>query len=91
MADDNDDVARAAAQPRAEGIGLAAASRGKADVYLEEQTKLARLQKQNLIEQNAFELSHLRFRRFSDYARFLLQMGGLAVALLIVGGLAAML
>jgi cytochrome c-type biogenesis protein CcmH/NrfG len=91
MADDSDDAARRGAQPRAEGIGLAAASRAKADVYLEEQIELARLQKQNLIEQNAFELSHLRFRRFSDYARFLLQMGGLVVALVIVGGLAAMI
>src|SRR5579862_5165087 len=37
--------------------------------YLSEQTRLARLQSENLIEQNAFEISHLRWRRFNDWMR----------------------
>jgi tetratricopeptide (TPR) repeat protein len=44
--------------------------------YLEEQTRLSKhqsklleLQSQNLVEQNAFELSHLKWRRFTDRAR----------------------
>jgi tetratricopeptide (TPR) repeat protein len=62
----------------------------RAATYLEEQTRLARLQSANLLEQNAFELSHLRFRRFSDYARFALETAGFLVVLLIVCGLGAM-
>ena len=37
--------------------------------YLREQTRLARLQSENLIEQNAFEISHLKWRRFADRVR----------------------
>jgi tetratricopeptide (TPR) repeat protein len=40
-----------------------------ARLFLREQAYLAKLQSQNLAEQNALELSHLRFRRFSDYAK----------------------
>jgi tetratricopeptide (TPR) repeat protein len=47
-----------------------------------EQSSLAKLQSQNLLEQNAFELSHLRWRRFSD------QMKGALEVLLAVIGLA---
>ena len=69
----------------------------RAAAYLEEQTrlskhqsKLSELQSQNLIDQNAFELSHLRFRRFSDYARFGLELAGFLVVLLVVCGLGSM-
>jgi tetratricopeptide (TPR) repeat protein len=58
--------------------------------YLEEQTRLARLQSDNLIEQNAFEISHLRFRRFSDYAKFALEISIGLVVLLVVCGLGTM-
>jgi tetratricopeptide (TPR) repeat protein len=37
--------------------------------YLREQTRLARLQSENLIEQNAFEISHLKWRRVADRMR----------------------
>jgi hypothetical protein len=92
MADDAEAIAISGADGdgAAESLALAGASRAKADAYLEEQTGLARLQKQNLIEQNAFELSHLRFRRFSDYARFALEVAGFLVVLLVVCGLATM-
>src|ERR1700733_15218822 len=62
----------------------------RAATYLEEQTRLARLQRANFLEENGFELSHLRFRRFSDYARFALETAGFLVVLLIVCGLGAM-
>ena len=52
----------------AAGIAVNAARREMADEYMKEQPTLARLQIQNLMEQNSFELSHLRFRRFWDYA-----------------------
>src|SRR5580698_5026775 len=61
----------------------------RAASYLEKQGKLADLQAQNLIEQNAFELSHLRWRRFSDQMSGALQMMLAGVALLIVIGLIA--
>ncbi len=51
--------------------------------YLREQTRLARLQSENLIEQNAFEISHLKWRRVSDRVRgvghFILVLLGLLV------------
>jgi Tfp pilus assembly protein PilF len=51
--------------------------------YLREQTRLARLQSENLIEQNAFEISHLRWRRVADRVRgaghFILVLLGLLV------------
>jgi len=63
----------------------------RAAAWLEEQARLAKLQSQNLIEQNAFELSHLRWRRFNDQLsgafRIILVVLGLAV----LAGLAALL
>ena len=57
-------------------------------LFVREQTRLAQLQSQSLIEQNAFELSHLRFRRFSDWAKFALELSAGLVVLLIVCGIA---
>ncbi len=71
-------------------LALAGASRAKADAYLDRQGRLADLQAQNLIEQNAFELSHLRFRRFSDWAKFALELSVALVVLLLVCGLGTM-
>src|SRR5665213_2666507 len=62
----------------------------RAAAYLEEQMQLARLQSQNLIEHNAFALSHLRFRRFSDWARFALESAAFVFALLVLIGLGTM-
>jgi len=93
MADD-DDAVRAQGTGRdaaAESIALGGAGRAKADAYLEEQIGLAKLQRDNLIEQNAFELSHLRWRRLNDQLtgafRIILVVLGLAV----LAGLAALL
>jgi hypothetical protein len=78
-------------------LALASASREKADDFLERQSALAemqmenlRLQNDNLLKQDEFELSHLRFRRVSDYARFALEIAGFLVVLLLVCGLGTM-
>jgi tetratricopeptide (TPR) repeat protein len=76
----------AAGDAAAVGIAMSAApSAGdEARSYLREQTELAKLQKQNFVEQNAFELSHLRWRRFNDQMRGALQVMLVAVGALIV-------
>jgi len=92
MADDSDDeIGRVSphSPSAAEAMALHAASRARADAYLDEQTELARLQKENLIEQNAFELSHLKWRRFNDQMRGVMYIVGLLVVLAIFGGLCA--
>jgi tetratricopeptide (TPR) repeat protein len=53
-----------------------------AQAYLREQTRLARLQSENLIEQNAFEISHLRWRRVGDRVR------GVGYVIMVLFGLA---
>ena len=94
MAEDGDEVlgARAGGDPAAIGLALGATPETAVDAraYLREQTELARLYKANLFEQNVFELSHLRFRRFSDWAKFALEISAALIALLIVCGLGAM-
>ena len=50
---------------------------------------MARLQSQNLIEQNAFEMSHLQWRRFNDRMRGVVQVLLLLVAVVIVFALGA--
>jgi tetratricopeptide (TPR) repeat protein len=81
----------------AQTLALSSASREKADNFLERQSALAelqmknlRLQNDNLQKQDEFELSHLRFRRVSDYARFALEIAGFLVVLLLVCGLGTM-
>ena len=69
---------------------LGAASRNRADAFVEKQTRLAELQIDTLQKKDEFELSHLRFRQYSDYARFSLEVAGFLVVLLIVCGLGTM-
>jgi tetratricopeptide (TPR) repeat protein len=83
MADDIEDrAAPAGTSAGAETVAFHAASAAKADAYLDEQTRLARLQSENLIELNAFEMSHLRWRRFNDQMK-----GALQIMLVLVGAL----
>jgi tetratricopeptide (TPR) repeat protein len=92
MADDNENRSReggAGFGPAGEAIALASAGRARADAYLDEQTRLARLQCDNLIEQNAFELSHLKWRRLNDQMRGVLYIVGVIVALAVLAGLGA--
>jgi tetratricopeptide (TPR) repeat protein len=55
--------------------------------YLREQTELTRLQKQNLVEQNAFEISHLRWRRATEWMSGVLRICMVFIGLLIVIGI----
>ncbi len=92
MAEDEDiSASRTGGGSAADGIALGAAATEEARVYLREQTRLAKLQSDSLIEQNAFELSHLRWRRLNDQLtgafRIILVVLGLAV----LAGLAALL
>jgi tetratricopeptide (TPR) repeat protein len=62
----------------------------KQGVLADKQSRLADLQIDTLEKKDEFELSHLRFRRFGDYARFALEIAVGLVVLLIVSGLGAM-
>jgi tetratricopeptide (TPR) repeat protein len=68
----------------------------RAQVYFEEQMHLWRhqarlneLQGQYLREQNAFELSHLRFRRASDFARLAFEVAAALLGLLLLSWIGA--
>jgi tetratricopeptide (TPR) repeat protein len=68
----------------------------KAEAFLEEQTRLAKLQIENLQfenekleEQDKFEVSRLRWRRFNDQMKGAIQIVVLALGALAVFGLAA--
>ena len=50
-------------------LALGTASRRAADAFLEEQTALLRTQREHLHEQRALQISHLKWRRFNDWAR----------------------
>jgi tetratricopeptide (TPR) repeat protein len=77
-------------------LGLAGASRDKADAFLERQLRLTELQTARLIaeddhieEQQRLELSHLRFRRFGDYAKAAMESAvAILIAALLIGFLA---
>jgi tetratricopeptide (TPR) repeat protein len=94
MTDDFDDAKPAgAADPFAVHIAAAAsgAAAEEARAYLREQAELAWLQKQNLTEQNAFELSHLRWRRFNDQLSGALRAIAAIFGLLLLVGLGVLL
>jgi tetratricopeptide (TPR) repeat protein len=92
MAED-DDIApsHAGASGAADGIALGAGATEEARVYLREQTRLAKLQSDSLIEQNAFELSHLRWRRLNDQLTGAFRIILVVLALAVLGGLTALL
>ncbi len=50
-------------------LALDGASRAKADSFLDEQTAFIRMQTEHLHEQRLLLLSHLRWRRYSDWMR----------------------
>jgi tetratricopeptide (TPR) repeat protein len=62
----------------------------KMDAFLDEQTELARLQKEHLHEQRELILSRLRWGRFSDRMKAALQVLTAIVGLAVVGVIAAM-
>jgi tetratricopeptide (TPR) repeat protein len=69
-------------------------SRGKADpkfdTFLDEQTRLARLQAEHLHEQREVQLSHLKLSRFNELMKAALQVMTAAVGLAVVVWIAAM-
>jgi len=77
--------------PAAISIALNGASRARADAFLDKQIHLADLQIQNLRKLDAFEASHLRWRRFNDQMKGAVQFILLALGLLIVVALGAAL
>ncbi len=93
MAEEDDDAVSAGKTGDAAAIGLAmnGVAAEDARAYLREQTELAKLQKQNLIEQNAFELSHLRWRRLNDQLSGAFRIILVVVAVAVLVGLAALL
>jgi tetratricopeptide (TPR) repeat protein len=91
MADDEDVAAAASPGSGSATVGVSGASRAKADAYLDAQIALSRLQRESLIEQNAFELSHLRWRRFNDQMKGALQIFTVLLGLVIVVAVAAAL
>ena len=91
MADEPDDMSSAASgDPLAAQIALAQEAGSEAREYLRKQSRIADLTIDTLQKKDEFELSHLRFRRFSDFARFALEVAGFLVVLLVVCGLASM-
>lgn len=58
-----------------------AASREAADTFLNEQTATLRTRREHLHERRAFQISHLKWRRFSDWARAGWQLTLAALAL----------
>jgi tetratricopeptide (TPR) repeat protein len=74
MADDifeEEEGAASASSPPGAGVdwALLAASRGKADAFLDHQSRYLELQMEDLHEQRDLTLSHLQFRRLSDWLR----------------------
>jgi tetratricopeptide (TPR) repeat protein len=69
------------------GIALGGASRTKADAFLDKHSYLADLQIENLQKFDEFELSHLRWRRFNDQMRGMLQVIAALLALAVFAGL----
>ena len=83
-------AARAGAvDPASISIALNGASRARADAFLEKQSRLADLQIENLQRIDEFELSHLRWRRFNDQMRGMLQVIAALLALAAFAGLCA--
>ena len=76
-------------------VGLRKAKGGghpdpKLDAFLDEQTRLVRLQTEHLHEQRELMLSHLRWRRFSDRMKALLQIMTAGLGVLVASGVAWM-
>jgi hypothetical protein len=90
---DEDDPRRSSPYGAAASFALNAAAGTVPDedmrAFVHEQTRLAAMQSQNLIEQNSFELSHLRWQRFNDQMKGAMQIMLVAVGALIVVAIGA--
>src|SRR5476649_994914 len=90
MTEDFEDGGGSGGDALAAQIALGNETGHEAREYLRKQSRIADLTIDTLRKKDEFELSHLRFRRFSDYARFALELAGFLVVLLVVCGLASM-
>jgi Tfp pilus assembly protein PilF len=66
-------------------LGLNAASRAKANAYLDDQRRMLHLQMEEMRAEEPYKLSHFRLRRFSDYAKAALEASIGLIALALVG------
>ena len=85
----------AGGEPMALALALGGASAGKTDRYLDEHTALAgdqreqiRLQTEEMRQRNPYEVSHLRLRRFSDWAKAAFEFSAGLLALALAAGVA---
>jgi tetratricopeptide (TPR) repeat protein len=71
--------------PMAVALGLAGASREKADAFLDDQRRMLHLQMEEMGGEYHYKLSHMRLRRFSGWvkAAFEASLGLLALALVV--------
>ena len=88
----------ASAGPAAIAMALGSASRAKADAFLEKQARLSDLQiarleaqDQHFHEEAELELTHLRWRAFTDRMKGALQIMGVLLGVAVVGGLGVMI
>ncbi len=70
-------------------LSLGAASRAKADAFLDEQITLSRIQAEKLRHEEFFERSHLRWRRFDDQMKGAWRLMLVAVGALLLGAMGA--
>ena len=101
MAEDAEDERAHRSQPRAAGatgMALNSASREKADAFLEAQISLLHLEKEKLAKEDAaidaeiaLNLSHLRFRRLSDFTKIGLELATALIVLLVLIGIGAVI
>jgi hypothetical protein len=77
--------------PLAVATALGAASRAKADAFLDEQITLSRIQAEKLRHEEFFERSHLRWRRFDDQMKGATRLVLVAVGVLLLGAIGAAL
>jgi hypothetical protein len=71
--------------PAAIALGLAGASRQRADAFLDDQRRMLHLQMEEMRAEEPYKLSHFRLRRFSDFAKAALEFSIGLIALALVG------
>jgi tetratricopeptide (TPR) repeat protein len=87
--DEESSAAAAAASAMAAQMAMSMHQSPASEDYLRKHGQLLDLQIENLQKQDEFEVSHLRWRRFNDQMRGLLQVMAVAVAALVVAAIAA--
>jgi tetratricopeptide (TPR) repeat protein len=78
------------ADSAAMAVGLAGASRAEADAFLIEQRQMLHLQMEEMRQRNPYEISHFRLRRFSGWAKAVLELSIGLLALALVAGISLM-